>query len=265
MADTTHSQIHVPFGAGAVVADTFSVFFKKIHVVILLGFIPALFEVIVNSYALNQSAETLPGTDFVSSAFTFTTAIATLVTLVVSSVTTAMVIQLAYDAKLGRSVQIAAYFLAAVRNLPAIVVLSVVASILYMFGMLLLIIPGVWLFAVFSVLVPAIVIDGAGFRALQRSAQLTKDYRWPIVGTLILVFFCIFLVMIVFGFILAALLGLFSDTGTSTSSIGLWMIPETVISAIGYGWSGFAIAMIFARLKEIKEGVSVSDLVDVFK
>ncbi|NVO57817.1 hypothetical protein HW561_18630 [Rhodobacteraceae bacterium B1Z28] len=265
MTDTVNPDLHVPFGVGAVISDTFSIFFRKIHLVILLGFIPALVDVIVNTYAVDTSFDIAPGAEFDGAGFASTLIVTLLVSLVATAITTAMVIQLSYDAKLGRPAQVGRYFATALSNLPAIVVLSFVVAILIMIGMLLLIIPGVWLYAVFAVLVPAIVIDRAGFGAMRRSANLTKNYRWPIVGTLFLIFLCIILVSAVVGFIFVALLGDFSVLQTATPTLGPWVLAETVLNAIAYGWASVAVAMIFARLKEIKEGVSVADLADVFK
>jgi heme/copper-type cytochrome/quinol oxidase subunit 2 len=117
---------------------------------------------------------------------------------------------------------------------------------------------------VYSVIVPAIVIDRAGFRAMGRSAALTKNYRWPIIGALILMILCIFLVVFVIAFSAMAAIGLSGGVDTP-SVLGPWLLAEAAFSAIAYGWLSITIALIFARLKEIKEGVSVSDLVDVFK
>ena len=133
-----------------------------------------------------------------------------------------------------------------------------------MVGTLLFVVPGLWLYGVFSVVVPAIVIDGAGFGAIRRSADLTKDYRWPIIGTLVLVFLCVMLLSIVLSFVFALFGGNPLEEALSPTP-GPWLIFEAVLNAVAYGWTSVAVAMIFARLKEIKEGVSVSDLADVFK
>ena len=263
MADTATSDVHAPFGVGAVLSDTFSIFFRKIHIVILLGFIPALIDVIVNTYAWDTDFEAVPGVEFDWATFSSTFVVALLISSVAISLTSAMVIQLAYDAKSGRPAQIGQYFKNALVNLPALAVLSIVSGILIVIGFALVFLPGLWLYAVFSVIVPAIVIDKSGFGALNRSSQLTKGYRWPIVGTLVLLILCIFLVSAAVGFVFAFGFG-------DTSAIGFeptltWIVAEAILNALAYGWTGVAIAMIFARLKEIKEGVSVSDLVDVFR
>lgn len=265
MTDTTPSSVDTPFGVGTLVSDTFSIFVRKIHIVVLLGFIPALIDVILNNYTAGQASGTVPGEEFDLAGIAFPAALTFLVSLVAFAITTAMVVQMAYDAKLGRPTRIGHYFSAALVNLPAIAVLSIVTSILYVLGFLLLFVPGLWLYGVFSVLVPAIVIDGAGFRALNRSAELTRSYRWPIVGTLILVSLCVGLVALVLGFVFGLFLGGFSAQQVGAQTFGAWVIFEAAVNAVFYGCISVSVALIFARLKEIKEGVSVSDLVDVFK
>ncbi|WP_377194588.1 hypothetical protein [Ruegeria meonggei] len=258
MTDAVDTAPHVPLGVGAVLGDSFSILFRRLPAVALLGFIPALIDVILNNaVGLDSAANLEPGADFDTGGFAFAFGIVFLVSLVMMSVITATLVQLSYDTKLGRPTQLVKYLSTAIKNLPAIVVLSIVASILYVIGSLFLIIPGIWLYAVFSMLVPVIVIEGAGFGALGRSAELTKGYRWPIIGAFILVFLCLFL----FGFVTAFILAIFS----SGNFFGLGVLLETIINAISYGLASIAVAIIFARLKEIKEGVSVSDLVDVFK
>lgn len=254
----------MPLGVGAIVGETFSIFFKKIHLVLLLGFIPALIEVIMNNLVVGQSFDNIGSTGFDNTAFYTGVIVSVLITLLAYAITTAMMIQFAYDAKLGRAARIGSYFSAAVVNLPAILVLSIITTILYSVGLLLLVVPGIWVYAVFSVIVPAIVIDKAGFGAMGRSATLTKNYRWPIIGALILMILCIVLVVFVITFAFAAVFG-FSGLADPTAALGPWAFFEAALNAISYGWLSITIALIFARLKEIKEGVSVSDLVDVFK
>ena len=263
-ANPEYPEAHMPLGVGTIVGETFSIFFKKIHLVLLLGFIPALIEVIVNNYAVGQSLDDIGTAGFDNTAFYSGVIVSALITLLAYAVTTAVIIQFAYDAKLGRAARIGSYFSAAVVNLPAIAVLSIVTTILYFIGLVFLVVPGIWIYAVFSVIVPAIVIDRAGFGAMGRSATLTKNYRWPIIGALILMGLCIVLVVMVVTFVFAAAFG-FSGIADPTASLGPWAFFEAALNAIAYGWLSITIALIFARLKEIKEGVSVSDLVDVFK
>lgn len=260
MTDTAYETSHAPLGVGRIVGDTFSILFRKLPAILLLGFVPALIELFLGSALTGQTASQINATGEMRFDSLTAFLVVFLVSLVITSVVTAAIIQLSYDAKLNRPAQLGRYISAAIRNLPAIVVLSIVSTILCTLAGALLLLPGLWLYAVFSVFVPAIVIERAGFRALGRSAELTKNYRWPIVGALVLVFLCMILLMIVVGTV-TVLVASALPSGVDFIA----MIFDAVGSAVGYGMISVAAAMIFARLKEIKEGVSVDDLVEVFK
>jgi len=111
---------------------------------------------------------------------------------------------------------------------------------------------------VFAVIAPAIVIERAGFGGMSRSRALTKEYRWPIVGALILALICAILINIVAVFIV----GVIAAAGSIGMIIGVLLF--TAISTIGAGFLSIIVALIYARLREIKEGVSVDQIASVF-
>ena len=62
--------------------------------------------------------------------------------------------------------------------LPRIVLLSIVVTVLWALGLLLLIVPGIIVVMVLFVALPASVMEGGGIgKSLKRSAELTKGYR----------------------------------------------------------------------------------------
>lgn len=255
VADTINVKPRTPLGVGSLIGDTFSVFFRKLPAILVLAFVPALLQNVLETALVGQAASQIdPGRALTMFLVVY------LAGLVIWSVVTASIVQLSYDAKLDRPARLGLYIAAAIKNLPAVIVLAVVAAVLYFFAAMFFIVPFLWLFAVFSVFVPAIVIEGQGFRALGRSAELTKNYRWPIVGALILMFLCVILLSIVVG---AATMLVASAIPSGAFYVAV--IFAALGGALGYGVGGVMAALIFARLKEIKEGVSVSDLVEVFK
>ncbi len=263
MTDTTFDDTRAPLGVGQIVGDTFSILFRKLPAILILGFIPALIQILIVSLLPGQIGSQLAAGEtfeFDGSSFAVAFAVAFLLSLLTSSIVTAMIVQLSYDAKLSRPTRIGQYFASAIRNLPAILALSIVSTVLFGVGWLAFVVPGLWLMSVFSVFVPAIVIEGAGFRALGRSARLTKNYRWPIVGTMVLIFLCLVLVATVVG----AAIGFVSGFVFGTTSL-LAMVLEAIGNGLTYGIFSIAVALIFARLKEIKEGIGVADLVEVFR
>ena len=248
----------MPLGVGRILGESFSILFRKLPVVILPGFVLALIDMTL-WHAFDWWADSSSSQEEEWGIYELIAFLASFtISVVITAVVTAVIVQLAYDARLGRPVRMGSYFAATARCLPAIVVVSIVTGVLILMGTALLIIPGLWLYAVFCAAVPAVVIEGAGFSALRRSMELTKNYRWPIIAVLALEFSYFILIAVVLGF---------SETPApfSGSSFYIALAAEAFSDAIGYGLFGIAVALIFARLKEIKEGVGVADLVEVFR
>ncbi|MEO1329960.1 MAG: hypothetical protein AAFW46_09880, partial [Pseudomonadota bacterium] len=173
------------------------------------------------------------------------------------AVSTAMIVRGAYDAKLGRPVRLGAYVGAAVANIFPIVVLTLVVTLLASVAMLALVVPGLYVYAMFAVVVPAIVIERAGFGALSRSIALTKEYRWPVLGAFLL------LVVILIAFsvgVTFALVPLLLETAGPFAALGVTAVMNGVFGAL----SSVFYSMVYARLREIKEGAGVDQLAAVF-
>ena len=175
--------------------------------------------------------------------------------MAIYGISLALFVQLAYDSKLGQPVQPARYIQPALASLVYVVVLTIIIYLLAMIGFMAFIVPGVWVYAVFSVTIPALVIERVGFGALGRSISLTKEYRWPIV-----------LLMIISGAISIAisLAGSYL-IGLVPGAAIISMILFAVLYGVLYGVFGILAFLIYARLREIKDGFGVKDLVSVFE
>ena len=253
-------------GVGAIISETFSIFFKRIVQIVSLGFIISFLSIVISGLVV--------GFDFVAGGAAADPAdlsgfngLGMVVMMVVNILAYAILIGamvlLAYDAKLGRSARTGTYIRAALANSMPIFLLTVVFTILSTIGFILLVVPGLWVYAVFSVFVPAIVIEGAGFKALGRSRSLTQGYRWPIVGLLFMIGLIMMVLMIGVGLVVALPLGFVASSGTGGTIVS--MILQALASGISYGLASIPVALIYARLREIKEGVSVDSMADVFK
>lgn len=83
---------------------------------------------------------------------------------------------------------------------------SIVAGIGITIGLVLLIVPGLYLLTIWCLVVPVVVLEGAEtFAALGRSRQLVRGHGWQVFGTLVLVFVVLLVVGVVIGLILVAL------------------------------------------------------------
>ena len=264
MTSSPAMSANAALGVGKIVSDSFSILFKNLIAIVILGFVPSLIGLIISSVFLGASVTLGVPTDdpFPAAGFSaFGVVFSSIIQLAIQGITIALLVQLAYDAKLGRAITPAAYVGPALRNVVPITVLSLVIGILAGIGFMLLIIPGLILYAMYCVTTPAILIDKAGFGAMGRSASLTKEYRWPIIGVLIVLGICTlalsFVITFVIGMIIAAL-------GPGAFGVVAGLVIYALMTAITYGLSGIGAALIYARLRDIKEGVSVDSLADVF-
>jgi len=256
MTDTTQAGPMAPLGVGEIISSSFSIMFGNIVKVFLLGFAGAFLGWIVTALFLgfgfaSGSGEVAPADP---GNFIFGVVASTVISLVIYGLVTALLIQLAYDAKLGRSNTIGAYFSGAMPAILPIALLSIVVGILAMVGAIALIIGALWVYAVFYVMAPVAVIEKGGFGSMGRSSALTKEYRWPIVGLIIILAVLSFLLQLVGGFLVGII-----------GSPVVGGIVLALFNGLAYGFGGIVIALVYARLREIKEGVDVDQIVAVFE
>ena len=261
MTDTFNPAQKPALGVGAIVSDGFSILFGNFVKVFLLGFVGAFAGFIVNTIFLGFEIATGvgdpaidPNTIIIGSVFS------AIINFAVYGLVTALIIQLAYDAKLGRTNGFGTYFRTALPAIFPIVILTLVVTILSMIGAIALIIGALWVYAVFYVMAPVAVIEKGGFRSLGRSASLTKEYRWSIVGLFLIVMLLSFVLQFVGAFVVGSLGFLTSGAGGQVvAGVGLSMI-----SGLAYAFGGIIIALVYARLRAVKEGVDVDQIAAVF-
>jgi uncharacterized membrane protein YbhN (UPF0104 family) len=119
---------------------------------------------------------------------------------------------------------------------------------------LALIFPGFIIMCILYVSIPACVIERLGvFASMGRSSDLTRGYRWPIFGLILIV-------------------GIISLVLSSLVTYLLAMAGGRPISwVINFGWQvvstafgGVLVAVIYHNLRVAKEGVDVSKIANVF-
>ena len=256
MADTSVDQPNQALGVGAIIGDSISILFGNFIAVMTMALLPTVVGLLISAVFVGWNVAlgmSTPGFTDAGGVISFVLSI--LIDLVVYAISTGLLVQLAYDAKLGRPLQIGKYISRALSAALPIAVLSLVAGIVVGIALIAFIVPGLWAYALFSLMPAAVVIEKAGFNGLERSVDLTKQYRWPIVGALVVVIICALLINVVGGFIMA-----FAGGAMVINAVIL-----ALMTAFTSGLGGIAIALIYARLREIKEGISVDQISAVFE
>ncbi|MGL4237355.1 hypothetical protein [Tabrizicola sp.] len=256
-------QTGAPLGVGAVVSESFSILMRHFLPVVLLAFVPTLIGNLISVALIRQGVLGVtadPGNASVS-AILVPTLLMIVVQLVVYGLATALLVQLAYDAKLERPLRLASYFGPAIAAIVPIAILGIAGGLVMAVGLMALVVPGLWIYAVFSMMSPAVVIEKVGFSGLGRSAELTKEYRWPVLGALILVG----IIGAVINYVAQWIGGmLVISMGAGFGAVVVSIVLISALAAIGLGLGSIAVALIYARLREIKEGASVRDIAAVF-
>jgi hypothetical protein len=136
----------------------------------------------------------------------------------------------------------------------AVVGLSLLVGVLVGVASLLLLIPGIIVWCIYSVAIPVCVAERLGPRAsMTRSSFLTKGNRWRIFGIILV----IVLASMVFGAIfggLAAMIGGFL----------LVQIVSFVIEALFGAFNAVAIGVLYYQLRVVREGADIEKIAAVF-
>lgn len=143
--------------------------------------------------------------------------------------------------------------------------LSILMMLGLMAGFLLLFVPGVILYLMWSVAVPALVAEEQGvFAAFGRSRALTKGARWKIFGLQLLLIVLIFVFSAVFGALVLAGGMATSAAGGAVSMSPLFLILSAVSNTLLIAFWSTAQANLYIGLREWKDGPQAGKLAEIF-
>ena len=244
-------------GVGALIGDSFSILMRYCLPILAIYLLPDLliYQATVflteNSHLVEANLPAIAGSgDF------WATAAVILLGFLVYSLETALFVLLAYDAKLGQSLRFGYYLKTLATTILPLLLLSLVVLLLLIPAALALLIPALWVNAVFIAVIPSVVTERTGYGALQRSIDLTRSYRWPIVGAILL------------GGIFSQIMDIvgekLSDIALTHGNALLEAVVYVAISGLGYAFLGILTALTYVRLREIKEGIGVEQIAAVF-
>ena len=276
MTETSAQPARPVFGLGGVLTGTFQVYASRFPFFFAVVFVPYLATQLVMVYGINRGHIDPFAAGALDPArmgyFLVAGILSTVIALVVLMMIQAVLARSAVSLKLGQGVQFQAAMRAALLGVIPIILLSLITGLAVVIGFVFLIVPGLYLIAMFYVMVPAIVFENRGFAGLSRSIDLTEGYRWPIVGLVVIVMIMGLIAGAFVGVVMSVIFGVSAlatpDTlGTLTSPVYILtaIVLDAIINAVVLPIGMISAGLSFARLREIKEGGASEDLLKVFE
>ena len=102
-------------------------------------------------------------------------------------------VELVHDVRDGRADRsIGETYVAVQPRLPALIAAGILAALGIGVGLILFIVPGLFLLTIWSMLVPVIVIEGrAAGESFSRSREIVRGHGWPVFGLILITFITI--------------------------------------------------------------------------
>ena len=251
MANETGQKI--PLGVGRILSDSFSILFRDVFRLSMIAFIPAFAASSFHAWSV-FSAVNLIFMD-PSLAFVYHFVVPPLnvfLSITAFSLAAGLAAQLVNDARLNRRSKFGIYLGSVIPAIIPIMILTIAVVVFALFvGVLTAGIGALWVWAVFSVIAPAAAIERAGFGAMRRSEFLTKEYRWPIAGVLLVVATTTYLLSIAAEYLATYA---FSIMPFGLPALFVYVAMGAAIVGPGFAYGGIIVALIYARLRDIKEG-----------
>ncbi len=162
----------------------------------------------------------------------------------------------------GRTVSLGAAMGVGFRHFLPLLGLAILVGLCIGLGTILLIVPGLIIAVLWCVAAPALVVEKRSiFSSLQRSRDLTRGYRWPIFGLIVIYFIVYMIIFSAIGALGVATGGTFVD-GSGVLAFNLIVTPLSTIVVSIIGSAG--VAAIYYELRTAKEGVGAEQMASVF-
>ena len=173
--------------------------------------------------------------------------------MVFSQLGDAIILHAAFQDMRRRPVRLVESFNVALSRLFPLIGIGFVQGFLILLGMILLIVPGLILNAMWFVGLPACVVERLGpWASLRRSRELTKGYRWKVFA-LALLLPAVNAGSSVIASVLAALAGPVAG-----------LTGQMIWTGIAAAFSGVVFTVTYYDLRVLKEGVDIEQITAVF-
>lgn len=146
----------------------------------------------------------------------------------------------------------------AMRLVLPVIALTIVMIVGVGLGWILLLVPGIILGTMWSVAIPALIVEKRGvFASLKRSRDLTRKHRWKI--------FALFLIYIIAYFaVYFAVAGLGGAAFAAAEYSLVTIMASTIVGLLSSIVASAGLASIYVELRSVKDGVGPQELATVF-
>jgi hypothetical protein len=139
----------------------------------------------------------------------------------------------------GASIDFASELAAAARRMPVIVASWILAQLSLFVGVMLLILPAIFLLVCYVVLLPVLLFENVNpYAALLRSVQLIRPHWWKALATIVIAVLVLLICSLAAGAVLSILAALLGGQGSAVQAIvaavtvGVWAIWCVFLSAV---------------------------------
>lgn len=179
-----------------------------------------------------------------------------IIDLIVGQIVSVTLVYGSIQALRGQQVTIGECLSEGLKRLGAALGVAIISGIGIGLGMVLLIIPGLILAAMWAVAVPAAVIEEmSATAALSRSQELTRERRWRVFGA----YFIAGLITVVGGTIVGGVVGAAAGVDSTVFLVAVWAFV-----ALTQAFSACVVATLYYYLRREKEGVDIQQIAAVF-
>ncbi|MHA1537935.1 MAG: hypothetical protein ACTSUD_10300 [Alphaproteobacteria bacterium] len=238
------------FSLGKVIERGFTIFFHNIvtfSTIALLVTIPYILLLVLISQGQVRANQNLM------------TVVLMLLNLILTYLATAAIAYGTFKAIQGQRAGIADCLSRGLAMVFPVLGVAILSALAILLGTILLIVPGFIVLTILYVAVPAAVVERPGvINAMSRSAELTKGYRWPVFGIIVI------LILINIGTSMLVSVP-FLASGMKTLSMLTWnALLSGLLTAFQTALAAVMATVVYHDLRVAKEGIDVADIATVF-
>ena len=258
---------------GRVISGTFQAIGRNFVTFAVLGLLlsglpTGILSLVQGMWLSGQTEAMAAGTFSFSPTYFTTIGYGALVALITTAILQGALIFATVQDLNGQKPQIGEALATGLRNFLPLLIVSILFGLAVVFGMILLIVPGIMIACAWCVAVPSLVADRTGiFESFSRSAELTRGNRWRVFGLFVLLWVILLVLGMVFGAVTAAMI--FSTPGalenpmaaaTNPINIVVSVVQQTITAVIG----ATLIAVLYVELRRVREGAGPQWLAEIF-